>query len=132
MTLAEARNYFKRKKAACYDPDSAKGSSKEFREIANGFWQAEGYIGGHFRSGLNFFPLCTATQLLSEESINFFLRLDNALSNKGTFSITLNSLNKFVIQYRLSGWETFFTVFVPYFYMLHGAKYQARLKLFTI
>jgi hypothetical protein len=30
VTLAEARNYFKRKKAA-YDPDSAKGSSKEFR-----------------------------------------------------------------------------------------------------
>jgi hypothetical protein len=36
MTLAEARDFFIRKKAA-FDPDCTKGSSKEFREIANGF-----------------------------------------------------------------------------------------------
>lgn len=100
--------------------------------LANGFWQAEGYIGGIFRSDLNFYPICTATQLFSEESVKFFLELDYALFNKGTINITLNSLGKFVIQYRLSGWNTFFYVFIPYFYMLYGAKYQAIQKLIKI
>lgn len=97
--------------------------------LANGFWQAEGYIGGFFRSGLNFYPLCTATQLLSEQSVEFFLKLNKYLSNKGSFSITLNNQNKFIIQYKLSGWDTFFSIFVPYFYMLYGTKYQAVHKL---
>lgn len=126
MTLPEVKSLFLTLKNS--DP-SGKGSDKEFCLLANGFWQAEGYIGGIFRSGLNFYPLCTATQLFSVESAKFFIRLDKALSNKGTFSITLNSFGKFVIVYRLSGWDTFFSVFIPYFHMLYGEKYQAILKL---
>ena len=38
-------------------------------------------------------------------------------------------MGKFVIIYRLSGWDTFFSAFVPYFYMLYGAKYEAIHKL---
>jgi hypothetical protein len=127
MTLSEVKDWF-----LTYKNNfnySGKGTDKEFCLLANGFWQAEGYIGGIFRSELNFYPLCTATQLLSEECVKFFLRLDKSLSNKGTFSITLNSQGKFVIIYRLSGWDTFFSVFVPYFNMLYGAKYQAIYKL---
>lgn len=131
MTLAEARNYFSQKKEA-YNPHEDKGSTRDFTELANGFWQAEGYIGGHFKSDLNFYPLCTSTQLLSDHSISFFLRLNNALSDKGTFSITLNNFNKFVIQYKLSGWDTFFNVFIPYFCTLYGAKFQAIAKLTRI
>jgi hypothetical protein len=126
MTLSEVKSLFLTIKNS--DP-SGKGSDKEFCLLANGFWQAEGYIGGIFRSELNFYPLCTATQLFSVESAEFFIRLDKALCNKGTFSITLNSFDKFVIAYRLSGWDTLFTVFVPYFYMLYGEKHQAILKL---
>lgn len=126
MTLSEVKSLFLTLKFA--DP-SGKGSDKEFCLLANGFWQAEGYIGGIFRSGLNFYPLCTATLLFSVESAKFFIRLDKALCNKGTFSITLNSFGKFVIAYRLSGWDTLFSVFVPYFYMLYGEKHQAILKL---
>lgn len=80
-------------------------------------------------SELNFYPLCTATQLLSEQSVKFLLRLDKELSNKGSFSITLNTMGKFVIVYRLSGWDTLFSIFVPYFYMLYGSKHQAVHKL---
>lgn len=126
MTLPEVKSIFLTLKNS---GPSGKGSDKEFCLLANGFWQAEGYIGGIFRSELNFYPLCTATQLFSVESAEFFIRLDKALSNKGTFSITLNSFGKFVIAYRLSGWDTFFSVFVPYFHMLYGEKYQAILKL---
>jgi len=127
MTLSEVKGWFLTKKNNfnC----TGKGTDKEFCILANGFWQAEGYIGGIFRSGLNFYPICTATQLLSEQSVLFLLRLDKSLSNKGTFSITLNNMGKFVIVYRLSGWDTFFSMFVPYFYMLYGAKYQAIHKL---
>lgn len=38
----------------------------------------------------------------------FFIWLNNALQNKGYFS--LNSMGKFVIHYRLSGWVSFFPV----------------------
>lgn len=126
MTLSEVKSLFLTLKNSDH---SNKGTDKEFCILANGFWQAEGYIGGIFRSGLNFYPLCTVTQLFSIESSKFFIRLDKALSNKGTFSITLNSFGKFVIAYRLSGWDTFFSVFVPYFYMLYGDKYRAIFKL---
>ena len=127
MTLSEVKGWFLTKKNN-FDC-TGKGTDKEFCILANGFWQAEGYIGGIFRSGLNFYPICTATQLLSEQSVLFLLRLDKSLSNKGTFNISLNSMGKFVIIYRLSGWDTFFSIFVPYFYMLYGAKYQAIHKL---
>lgn len=127
MTLSEVKGWFLTKKNNFFC--TGKGTDKEFCIVANGFWQAEGYIGGIFRSGLNFYPICTATQLLSEQSVLFLLRLDKSLSNKGTFNISLNSMGKFVIIYRLSGWDTFFSIFVPYFYMLYGAKYQAIYKL---
>ena len=127
MTLSEVKGWFLTKKKNNFF--TGKGTDKEFCILANGFWQAEGYIGGIFRSGLNFYPICTATQLLSEQSVLFLLRLDKSLSNKGTFNISLNSMGKFVIIYRLSGWDTFFSIFVPYFYMLYGAKYQAIHKL---
>ena len=129
MTLSEVKDWFLTYKNNFNYSYKGKGTDKEFCILANGFWQAEGYIGGIFRSELNFYPLCTATQLLSEECVKFFLKLDKSLSNKGTFSITLNSFGKFVIIYRLSGWDTFFSVFVPYFNMLYGAKYQAIYKL---
>jgi hypothetical protein len=101
MTLSEVKSLFLTLKNS--SAPSEGGSDKEFCLLANGFWQAEGYIGGIFRSGLNFYPLCTATQLFSIESGKFFIRLNKALCNKGTFSITLNSFGKFVIAYRLSG-----------------------------
>jgi len=134
MTLSQVKSFFLTLKNldSCFPPageNKGKGTDKEFCILANGFWQAEGYIGGIFRSGLNFYPLCTATQLFSVESAKFFIRLDKALCYKGTFSITLNSYGKFVIAYRLSGWDTFFSVFVPYFYMLYGEKYRAIFKL---
>lgn len=134
MTLSEVKNLFltlKNLRSTTVPSGKEKGKDfdKEFCILANGFWQAEGYIGGIFRSGLNFYPICSATQLFSVECAEFFIRLDNALGNKGSFSITLNSFGKFVIAYRLSGWDTLFSVFVPYFYMLCGQKYQAILKL---
>lgn len=127
MTLSEVKDWFLTTKNNFYC--TGKGTDKEFCILANGFWQAEGYIGGIFRSDLNFYPICTATQLLSEQSVLFLLRLNECLSNKGTFNISLNTMGKFVIIYRLSGWDTFFSIFVPYFYMLYGAKYQAIHKL---
>ena len=76
MTLSEVKSLFLTLKKS--DP-SDKGSDKDFCLLANGFWQAEGYIGGIFRSELNFYPICSATQLFSEESAKFFIRLDKAL-----------------------------------------------------
>lgn len=134
MTLSEAKSWFLNFSSSSalskqVSGPSDKSTDKDFCLLANGFWQSEGYIGGIFRSGVNFYPICTGTQYLSEESAIFFLRLQNALQNKGSFSITLNKHGKFIIVYRLSGWDTFFSVFTPYFYMLYGAKFQAVKKL---
>ena len=128
MTLREVKSWFLYMKQNNLN-SKGKGTDNEFCILANGFWQAEGSISGIFRSSFNFYPICSATQLLSEESVLFFLRLDKSLSNKGTFNITLNSKGKFVIFYRLSGWNTFFSIFIPYFNMLYGAKYEAIYKL---
>ena len=76
MTLSEVKAWFLTQKN--HFDCTAKGTDKEFCILANGFWQAEGYIGGIFRSGLNFYPICTATQLLSEQSVLFLLRLDKS------------------------------------------------------
>lgn len=127
MTLYEVKCWFLNYKNNY--KNFGKYNDKDFNMLANGFWQAEGYVGGIFRSDLNFYPICTATQYLTKESINFFLKLDNNLSNKGTFSITLNKLGRFVMIYRLSGWDIFFSTFIPFFNMLYGAKYQAIHKL---
>ena len=97
---------------------TGKNAYEEFSIIANRFWQGEGYIGGIFKSDLNIYPICTATQLLSKQSVLFLLRLDKDLSNEGIFSISLNSMGKFVIIYKLFGRDTFFSTYVPYFYML--------------
>lgn len=135
MTLPEVKSLFltlKNLRSITSENKNGYSFDKQFCMLANGFWQAEGYIGGIFRSGLNFYPICSVTQLFSVECAEFLIRLDNALGNKGAFSITLNSFGKFVIAYRLSGWDTFFSVFVPYFYMLYGQKYQAILKLAKI
>ena len=126
MTLSEVKSLFL---TLNNYKGEGEGSDKEFCLLANGFWQAEGYIGGIFRSGLNFYPICSATQLFSVEVAKFFIRLDKALCNRGTFSITLNSFGKFVIVYRLSGWDTLFYTFVPYFHMLYGDKYRSIFKL---
>lgn len=103
MILSELKCFFFSEKKNFFFSAPGKGSDEEFCILANGFWQAEGYIGGIFRSGLNFYPICSVTQLFSVESAKFLIRLDKALLNKGTFSITLNSFGKFVIAYRLSG-----------------------------
>lgn len=138
MTLSEVKSFFragstlKNLRSNLSENKNGNDFDKEFCKLANGFWQAEGYIGGIFRSGLNFYPICSVTQLFSVKCAEFLIRLDNALDNKGAFSITLNSFGKFVIAYRLSGWDTFFSVFVPYFYMLYGQKYKAILKLTKI
>ncbi len=61
--------------------------------LANGFLQAACvHRWGIFRQGLNFYPLCTATQFIGTKC-TFLLRLDKSLSNKagGTFNISLNS-----------------------------------------
>lgn len=86
MTLSEVKSWFLTLKNN-YDPKGFDSSEdKDFCLLANGFWQAEGYIGGIFSSSaadINFYPICSATQLLSEESVkkkNFFLRLNKASS----------------------------------------------------
>ena len=48
--------------------------TEEFRQVANGFFQAEGHISCRIR-GNSFSPVCVINQNLSAESLDFFLTL---------------------------------------------------------
>ena len=80
MTLSEAKSWFLNFSSSSalskqVSGPSDKSTDKDFCLLANGFWQSEGYIGGIFRSGVNFYPICTGTQYLSEESAIFFFKI---------------------------------------------------------
>lgn len=110
------------------------GTSLEFQQVANGFFQAEGSVTAVFRGllGLQLYPVMSMVQLYSPESVTFFVRLYYALGCVGHLNVHLNDSNKPMITYRLVGWNQFFNVFRPYFTMLFGLKYLAILKLVRI
>lgn len=84
MTLYQVKTWFNKLKSN-YDP--FKGSSNNFQMLANGFDKVILVVS--FNLVCNFYPLCTATLLLSYSSALFFIRLDNALNNKGTLVLLL-------------------------------------------
>lgn len=90
---------------ATYDPAKVSGSPEEFRMVANGFFQAEGFVGVLFRNilDLTLFPLISMNQLYSVESVRFLVRLHHDLGCVGTFSIYYNATHKLMIMYRLKG-----------------------------
>ena len=117
-----------------YDPINASGTAEEFQALANGFFQAEGFVGILFRDliGLSLFPLMSINQLYTPESLAFFVRLHYALDCVGVFSVVVNDSGNLMIVYRLKGWTAFFNTFVPYFTMLFGLKYTALLRMARI
>lgn len=70
-----------------------------FREVINGMFQAEGYIGGRFRKldSYDTKPQIAFSQLVSEQSLKFIVIAYRALRNTGTFRITVTSTRKFHI-----------------------------------
>lgn len=126
MTRAEVIDWLTTLQAE-YDPSAHIGSDEDFRQVANGFWQDTGNIGGYLNR-LHFKVVCGATQLFSEESVKFFLRLDAALGYKGSFNIYLTK-GTFRIYYSITGWASFLNEFAPYFNMLYGLRRSAITKL---
>ncbi len=76
ITLDKEKFLLNEKKALFQLPDNFNYS--EFRQLANGVFQAEGHISCRIRPGLgnSFFPILNLVQNYSEESLNFlFLSL---------------------------------------------------------
>lgn len=102
-------------------------SSQNFKELLNGFFQAEGTISASFVKPLSIKinPYFSMNQNYNAESLAFFVKIYYELGKVGKVSVYLNDYNKIMIRYRADGWTNFFVTFVPYFVMLHGDKFKA-------
>lgn len=106
---------------------------EEFRQVANGFFQAKGHISCRIK-GNYFSPLFLLNQNLSGESLYFFLTLWHVLGRTATLSLTINKQKPKNIVIRLSSesWETILNNYAKYFDNIYGEKWVAFLKLTEI
>ncbi len=96
-----------------------------FRELANGFYQAEGSLSAIYRN-LNSHivtPNMSLVQNVSDSCLEFFVRLYIALGKTGSLSVKTSENGNLYIQYSTSSWDTILNVWIPYFNLVQGSKY---------
>jgi hypothetical protein len=103
---------------------------KDFQNLVNGIFQAEGYAGGSFPyiSEPRFRPKLCLGQNASMASIEFFCLLWVVLGKKLKFSINKTSENIYHITLLTSTWDTILEL-IPYFCYVYGYKYRSFLML---
>jgi hypothetical protein len=103
-----------------------------FRELANGVFQAEGHIGGYFPSSrtVTFRPIVYISQNASDTSIEFLVLLWRFSGKKLEFIISQNEGSKhFHIRLFSRNWEFIIHKIIPYFSLVYGDKYKGFIKL---
>lgn len=109
---------------------------ENFRSIANGMQQAEGYWGGEFTSlsSVRFSPKWSISQNASDSSILFFKTLKGAIDkdNKLKYSFKLTSSGNWHITMLRRDRSYIINVLVPYFNQLRRRKYTGMIKLVKI
>jgi hypothetical protein len=98
-----------------------------FRQVANGFFMAEGSITGTFRSQNShwFKPYMSLSQNVSDASLSFFVILFFALNQTGSFRFTVTSAGNLHITLVTYSWDNIINIWIPYFNMVYGIKYNA-------
>ena len=100
-----------------------------FRQIANGFFQAEGCITARFTGLFKISPVLVLTHNLFPESLNFFVWLWNDLGKIGNLNITRSSNGQWVISLRSESWNDILNIYAQYFNLVYGEKYVGFLVL---
>lgn len=105
-----------------------------FQQVANGFYQAEGYLGVTFSSVTSSLtsPLMSVSQNVSQASLRFMVTLYLVLGKTGTFAVSVTQLGKLHITLRTGSWDTILNVWIPFFNQVSGAKYIGFLSLARI
>ena len=105
---------------------------KDFRELVNGVFQAEGHVGGYFPSGntITFRPLIYISQNASDSSIDFLVLLWLILDKNLKFAISVNESSKyFHIRLLSRDWDFIIKRLIPYLSLVYGDKYKGLIKL---
>lgn len=84
MSISSAREQLKQCKENFKLPSNF--NVEEFREVANGFFQAEGHVSCRIK-GKYFSPVFAVNQNFSAKSLEFFLTLWHVLGRTGSLSL---------------------------------------------
>ena len=106
-------------------------TGEEFRQVANGFFQAEGHVSCRIK-GKYFAPVCVINQNLTPKSLEFFITLWNVLGRTSSLTLVQNKSGKIVIRLSSENWDTILNVYAKYFSLIYGEKFIAFQKLSTI
>ena len=95
-----------------------------FQKLVNGFFQAEGYVGGSFysKNSRRIKAKIVMTQNASLESINFFC-LIALIHPEFKIYLSKNSSNIFHLIVAVNGWKSVLNI-IPYFSFTYGNKYK--------
>jgi hypothetical protein len=96
-----------------------------FRELANGFFQAEGSLSATYRN-LNSHivtPNISLTQNVSTSCLEFFVRLYIALGKTGSLYVKASENGNLYIHYSTTSWDAVLNFWIPYFNLIQGTKY---------
>jgi hypothetical protein len=117
-----------------YCPENYKSSSEDFRQLANGVFQAEGCVSAWFNGGsLLVSPIVNLGQTYtSPEVFAFFVRLYHELGGIGRLYVSYNVSNKLFITWSITNWDLILNRVSNYFDSLYGEKYQGFNKLKVI
>jgi hypothetical protein len=105
----------------------------DFRQLANGVFQAEGHISCRIRPGVgnSFFPIFNLVQNYSEESLKFFLTLWNVLDKKCNLNVSLSSSGKLILTLSSESWSQL-SLLRDYFSYCYGEKFVNFAKIADI
>lgn len=132
MTLAQMQAYLSERKNSFVLPPFF--NHELFRKFANGFFQAEGYIGCRLRPGVGrgIFPVFEIAHNYNPAALVVFLTLWHVLGRKCNLYIIQSASGKFVIVLRSEDWTTILTIVWKYFNLGYGEKYVNFFKLKVI
>jgi hypothetical protein len=128
ISLDQAKLLLSDKKELFQLPDNF--NFNNFRQLANGVFQAEGHIGCRIKPevGNFFFPIFNLVQNFSEESLNFFLMLWVVLDKKCSLNVRLSSSGKLIIALSSESWSHI-SYLKDYFNQCYGEKHINFTKL---
>ena len=105
---------------------------KDFRQLVNGVFQAEGHVGGYFPNvnTTTFRPTVYISQNASDSSLEFFIFLWLTLDKSLKFAISVNESSKFFhIRLLSRDWDFIINKLTPYLHLVYGDKYKGLIKL---
>lgn len=105
---------------------------EEFRQVANGFFQAEGCVSARLTGLFAISPVVVLTNNLFPQSLTFFVWLWHDLGQVGNLNISQSPNGQWTIQLRTESWTHILSVYAEYFNLIYGEKFIGFIVLSII